>query len=250
MSTPDMSPPVAASLPTKSFAGRFAGVFFSPGETFADIVRAPNFIAPLVALVVATVAVTETMLAEIGMERIVRASIEQSKNASSMSPEQVQRAVEQGARIGGIIAHLSGFLALPIFLLVIAGIGLLIVNAIFGAQADFKTAFAICCHANLVSMVGVVMTLAMILGGDAEHFNAQNMMPSNPGFFLNPVENSKPVLALASSLDIFSLWLMALLGIGFSAATRAKVKPLPIFLTYLGLWMIYVVGKVGLAMLT
>lgn len=250
MSTPDMSPPVAQPLPTESFVSRFVGIFFSPGETFADVVRAPNFIPPLVALVVATVAVTETMLAKIGMERIVRASIEQSKNASSMTPEQMRQAVEQGARIGSIMVHISGFLGLPIFLLIIAGIGLLIVNAIFGAQTDFKTAFAVCCYADLVGIVGVVMALAVILGGDPEHFNAQNMMPSNPGFFLNPLETSKPVLALASSFDIFSLWFMALLGIGFSAATRGKVKPLPIFSTYLGLWMIYVLGKVGLAMLT
>jgi len=250
MSTPDTSPPVAEAPAAKSFASRFVGIFFSPGETFADIVHTPNFIPPLVALVAGMVAVTETMLAKIGMERIVRASIEQSKTASSMSPEQMQQAVEQGARIGGIIAHLTGFLAPPLFLLIIAGIGLLIVNVIFGTQADFKTAFAVCCYANLVSMVGTVMALAMVLGGDPEHFNAQNMMPSNPGFFLNPVENSKPVLALLSSLDIFSLWLMALLGIGFSAATKGKVKALPIFFTYLGLWMIYVVGKVGLAMLS
>src|SRR5579859_7223685 len=47
--------------PPKSFVERFIGVFISPGETFADIVRKPDFIAPMIVLIVITVAVTETM---------------------------------------------------------------------------------------------------------------------------------------------------------------------------------------------
>ncbi len=46
---------------------RLVGVFLSPRESFADIVREPDFVAPLIAIVLSTVAVTETMLAKIGM---------------------------------------------------------------------------------------------------------------------------------------------------------------------------------------
>ncbi len=249
MSTPVSAPPVEGPPAPGSFPSRFAGVFFSPRETFADMARNPGFIAPLIALIVSSVAVAETMLAKIGMERIVRMSIEQSKRASSMTPEQMQQAVEQGARIGSILVHLSGLLGGPIFMAIVAGIGLLIVNGIFGAQANFKTAFSISCYADLVAVLSALMALAVIFFGDPEHFNAQNPVPSNVGFFLNPLETSKPLMALASSFDIFSLWFMALLGIGFSEATRRKAKALSVFLVYFGVWMIYVLGKVGLAML-
>jgi hypothetical protein len=249
MSTPVSVPPVEGPAAPGSFLSRFAGVFFSPRDTFADIARNPGFIAPLIALIVSSVAVTEAMLAKIGMERIVRTSIEQSKRASSMTSEQMQQAVEQGVRIGSVIAHLSGLLGGPIFMAIVAGIGLLIVNGIFGAQANFKTAFSISCYGYLVAVLGALMALAMIFFGDPEHFNAQNPMPSNVGFFLNPLETSKPWMALASSFDIFSLWFMALLGIGFSEATGRKAKALSVFLVYFGLWMIIVLGKVGLSML-
>lgn len=227
MATP-VSPPVnGESSPSNSlsFVQRFAGVFFSPGPTFSDIARKPDFIAPLVAVVLSSLAVTETMLGKIGMERIVRMSMERSTRASSMSPEQMEQAVHRGAQVGAVLAHLGGLLGAPIFLLIVAGLGLLIVNGIFGGQLNFKTAFAVGCYANLVAVVGTLVALVMILFGDPEHFNPQNPTPTNVGFFLNPLETSKPLLALASSFDIFTLWYMGLLGIGFSEATGRKVKP-------------------------
>lgn len=236
--------------PSKSFAERFLGVFYSPGSTFADIARRPDFIAPLIVAIVSYIAVSETMLAKIGMERIVRMSIERSGRASRMSPEQIDQAVSQGAKFGAIFTHLGGFVGPPIFLLIVAGIGLLIMNAILGQRLSFKTAFAVACYANLVGVLGALMAVAMILLGDAENFNPQNLMPSNPGFFLNPLETSKPLFALAGSLDVFSFWLMGLLGVGFSQASGGKVKALTIFLVYFGIWMLYVLCKVGWAMVS
>ncbi len=249
MSTPVFPIAVDELPPRKSFPARFAGVFLSPGSTFTDIVRKPDFLAPLIAAVVAAVAVTETMLAKIGMERIVRASIDQSSRASSMSPEKVQQAIEQGARFGAIIAHISGLVGVPMVVLILAGLGLAILNGIFGQQVNFKTALSVVCYANLTSVLGALMAVALILFGDPEHFNPQNFIPSNVGFFLDPHEVSKPLYALAGSIDIFTIWLLVLLGIGFSEATGRRVKALSVFLSYFGLWVIWVLGKMGLAML-
>jgi len=244
-----MSTAAAMEEPPKSFLQRLVGVYVSPGATFADIARKPDFIAPLVAGIVAAVVVTETLLARMGAERIVRQSIEQSSRASSMTPEQMQQAVEQGAKFTSVFMHLIGVVAPPIVMLIVAGLGLLIMNAIFGSQLKFKTAFSVACYANLVNVLGSVVALVMILLADPETFNAQNPMPTNPGFFLNPRETSKPLMSLLSSLDLFTLWAMVLLGIGFSAAADRKVKPMTVFLCYLGLWAVWVLAKAGLATL-
>ena len=45
-------------VPSKSFVARLVGVFFSPGETFADVARRPDFIIPLLIMVVLSVAGT------------------------------------------------------------------------------------------------------------------------------------------------------------------------------------------------
>jgi len=244
-----VSTEIAMDEPPKSFLQRFVGIFVSPGATFVDIGRKPDFVVPLIVGILATMAVFETMLAKIGAERIVRQSLEQSGRASNMSPEQLQQALEQGTKFTAIFMHLTGLLATPLVLLVVAGLGLLIMNALFGSRLEFKTAFSITCYANLVSVLGAVIALVMILLADPEQLNAQNPVPTNPGFFFNPRETSKPLLSLLSSLDVFTIWFMALLGIGFSEAVSRKVKPSTIFLCFAGLWVIWVLVKMGLAML-
>jgi hypothetical protein len=226
----------------QTFPSRFVGVIFSPGETFAAIARRPDFIAPLIVLMAGTIAVTETIMAKIGMERILRSALEQ-RGQANIPPEQLQNALQ----IQSLIMHVVGVVSLPIILLIIAAIGLLIVNALFGAKVSFKLAFSTTCYANLVGVLSALMALALIFFGDPEHFNIQNFIPTNPGYFMNPLETSKPLLALASSIDLFTFWVMALLGIGFSEATGRKVRARTIFFVFFGLWVVWVLGKVGLA---
>lgn len=237
------------SQPPLSFWARWMGVYFSPGETFWDIARKPDFILPLIVAIVSGLVLTETMLFKIGMGRIIRTAIEQSGRAGQMSAEQIDQAVRQGAIIGTVIAHLSVLLGTPIFLLIVAGLGLAIVNGIYGGQLDFKRSFAVACYANLLYVLGILMAMAMVLFGDPEHFNPNNPMPTNPGFFLNPLETSRLLLVFAGSLDLFSFWYLALLGIGYSAASGGKVKAFSISALFFGCWLVYVLLKVGLALL-
>lgn len=248
MSTAVVAPPPAEPTPSKSFGARFIGVFISPDETFADVARKPDFIAPLIVAVIMTAAMAETMLAKIGTERIVRWQLEHSSRAASMTPEQINAAAQQAAKFVTIFAHAS-FLIVPIGMLVIAAIGLAVVNGIFGGQMSYKTAFSVTCYANLVAVIPAIMGIALILFGDPEHFNAQSPVPTNAGFFLDPATTSKPLLSLSSSFDIFTLWLIALLGIGYSEAVARKVKPLSVGLTLFGLWFVWVLAKMGLATL-
>ncbi len=223
---------------------RFVGVFYSPGETFADIARKPDFLFPLIALIVASVAVTETMLAKIGMTRIITTAIEQSGRPLP-PPDQLATAI----KVQTIIAHIAGAVALPIVLVIVAAIGLLIVNVFFGGKISFLSAFSVTCYAYLVTLVGSVMGEAMIFFGDQENFNVNAFIPSNVGFFLNQKETPKALMSLASSFDVFTLWPMILLGVGLSAAALGKVKARSIFLVYFGIWMLFVLAKMGIASL-
>jgi len=166
-----------------------------------------------------------------------------------MSPDQMDQAIRQGARIGGILAHITGFVIVPLYLLILAGLGILVVNLIFGAKMKFKTVFSLIGYANLVSLLGSLMALAVILFGDPDHYNSQNPVPANVGFFLNPTQVSKPLYALASSIDIFTIWMLILVAMGLSKGTEGKVKPMPVFLVYAGLWAIWILVKMGLSML-
>jgi hypothetical protein len=241
--------PEEPTPPTKSFPERAVGIFVSPGSTFADIARRPDFIAPLITTIVAGLAVLEAMLGKIGMERMIRTSLEQSGQAARMSAEQLEQAVHGGAKIGTIIAHAAVLVAAPAALLIWAGLGLGILILILGAEAKFKAVFSVTCYANLVGVLGALLAVVVILFGDPEHLNPENPIPSNVAFFLNPLETSKALYSLASSADILWIWTMLLLAVGWSHASDRRVKPLPLFLVFVGVWMVWVLGKTGFVML-
>jgi Yip1 domain len=233
--------------PSKSFLSRLIGVFVEPGETFEDIARKPDWMAPLGVLILVSFAVVETMLLKIGASQIALHGMQQSGRAAGMDPAQMSQIAERSSAVLRIVMPAGVLLGVPIFLLIVAGFGLLVLNGFFGRHAKFKQVFSVTCYAYLPSILGGVMAVAMVLFGDASAYNPQIPAPTNPGFFMNPLTTSHPALALASSLDVMIFWFMALLAIGLSRVTQKKVKTGAIFLTFLGAWVLLVAAKVGFA---
>jgi hypothetical protein len=245
---------IAPSLPkdqtSDSFLSRAVGIFIAPGRTFESIARRPDFIAPLIVGIAGSIVLIEAMLGKIGAARIIRQSLEISGKAAQMTPEQLDQTVQKVAGFTAISMHVGGVIGVPIFLLVIAAVGLFIANVVFGASTDFKTCLSVVCYANLVLQVGVILGLIIVFMGDPEQFNPENPVPTTIGFFLNPRETSKVLYAVASSFDIFRVWFIVLCSLGLSVATRKKVGIIAILLTYLGIWVLIVLGKVGMAAIT
>lgn len=232
-----------------SFLTRAVGIFISPGRTFESIVRRPDFLAPLIIAIVGSIALSEAMLGKIGAAAIVRHALEAQGKASQMTPEQLDTAVHRAAAIVAISMRAAGVLFVPIYLLVIAAVGLFIANVLFGASANFKTSFCVVCYASLVLQVAVILALVIIFMGDPAQFNTENPIPSTVGFFLNPHETSKALYSIASSFDIFRIWFIILCAMGLSAATGKKAGTAAILFTYLGIWILIVLGKAGWAVM-
>jgi hypothetical protein len=73
-----------------------------------------------------------------------------------------------------------------------------------------------------------------------------NPMPTNPGFFMDPQDN-KFLYGLASGLDLVALWVVALLGFGFSAASpNRKLSPGTAITTVMVLYGVLVLGGAAL----
>ena len=250
VSSPVSAPPEAES-PPMSFSERFLGVFISPGPTFEDIARRPGFIAPLIIMALLSIAGTETFLAKIGVEPVVRWAMEHSSRTSNMSPEQMEQVLGRIVPFQTVLAHIVGVLLVPLLTVLVALIGWAALNFIFGREITFKVAFSIPSYAYLVNVIYALMGIILTVFGAPEHLisNPQNAVPSSVGFFMDPLETSKPLIALGSSLEVFNFWYMVLLGVGFSEASGRKVKFVPLFLIFLGFWVIIALVKMGLAAL-
>ncbi len=241
-----IAPPPPDQPPSESFFSKALGVFISPGQTFESIARRPDFLAPLIIMTVSSIVIIEAMLERVGIDRIIRRSLDLSGRAAQMTPEQIDQAIQRAGTITAVSMRAGGVIGVPIFLLVIAAVGILITNVIFGAKAKFKTCFSEVCYANLVLLISLVLGLVMIFFGDMEQFNPKNFLPTTVGFFLNPHETSKPLYVIASSFDIFRVWFMILASMGLSAATGKKVGTAAIFLSFLVIWIVIVLGHAGI----
>lgn len=114
MSTPVVAAVPEARQPSKSFMERFIGVFISPGETFADIARKPDFIVALVVMIVLTAAGTELFMAKIGLEPVMRYALEHNSRTANLSADQMQQALATQLRVGTIFAYVIPLLGAPI----------------------------------------------------------------------------------------------------------------------------------------
>jgi hypothetical protein len=146
-----------------------------------------------------------------------------------------------------ILTDVSIIIFTILFFLIVAGLGMMIVNAILGGQVKFKTLFSVATYANFPSILGVILSLPLIFFGGTENLDPQNPIPVNLAFFLNYKQVPKPLFALAGSADIVAVWIVILLGLGMSRATGGKVKALPITLCFVGAWAIWIIGKVAIA---
>ncbi len=222
---------------------RIIGVLFSPDATMASIARRPDFVLPLVLLLITSLAAGVIMAPRIDFASATREAMEQNKNVSQ---DQVDKAVKITNTMGKIFSYLAPVLSL-IGLLIIAGV-LLLAFRLFGGEGDFKQAFSVTCYASVPSIIKSVVTLIIIVakGGIIPAQQLATLVRSNLGF-LADMKTNPMAFALLSSFDIFSVWFLALMIIGFAYLSRlSKVKSAVIIIS---LWIVVLLLKlIGPAM--
>jgi hypothetical protein len=241
--------PTAAPAPgpqaSMSAIGRIWGTFFSPKATFEDICRSPSWIAPILLLTILSLCGTTIFSRRVGWEKLVLQQLEKSPRTAQMSPEQRQQTIAQQAKVAEVIGYVASGLFFIIATLLIGAIYMGAFNLLAGAGIRFPTALAIVSHSLLPLGVGSLMGIAVLLLKDPETIDLEHLVSSNVGAFLS-ADSPKWLSALGSSLDIFSIWALILMGVGFSVANPKKIsfgKGLGIVLS---VWAIYVLAKTGI----
>jgi hypothetical protein len=118
----------------------------------------------------------------------------------------------------------------------------------YAGDVSFKQSFASVIWVFLaVSIVSVPVTLAVLaLKGDWNVDPNQAVM-ANLGLLLDKQTAAKPLWALATSIDVFVLWMVFLMAVGFGVACRKSTSSA---IWGVGAaWAIIVLCKVGWAAL-
>jgi hypothetical protein len=243
-------PAVAAGqeAPQLSQVQRVIYTFTSPSNTFTDIKRSTSWWLPFVLTVIFGYGLFGAIQAKVGWEQVAENSIKQSPKQSEQMDKLPPDQRANSMKITVIATEIS-FAALPIFALigtaVIAGVLLATVNFGFGGKATFWQAFSVTWFAGLPGLFKIILgTIALFAGLDPESFNVKNFAGTNIGYYLPP-DTNKALMALATSIDITTIWTLVLAAIGISIV--AGIKRSGGYVAVFGWWLVTVLISVGIA---
>lgn len=229
---------------TEGSWGRIVGILVSPIQTSRSIAERASWLAPVIVLLLVTAGFTALATPKLDLEPSMRRSIEQ--RGQELDEEQVERMLTVAERfkwVGGaagvVLSLASCFLLALVFWCLFR---------LVGGEFDYRTSLGITAHSFLPLGLAALLAVPVLLSRSVvspEELQA-GLIASNPAFFLDDAA-SKPLRAVLASLDLFKLWVAALLGIGYGIV--AKVKRSKALWSVAGLWAVWIAIKAGLAAL-
>jgi hypothetical protein len=219
-SPPPSAPPppeVPAAAPKTGFLDRLIGVLTSPSEAFASIARQPDWVAPFTLIII--VAVVGAILLGI---RIDWHSL--AEEATAMNPnipaDRVDSAVGMTSAIMKMTNYLSPILAALVVL--IAAAVLMVSLRLFAGEINFAQAFSVTLYAWIPRVIKGAIGIGILFArGSVDMYTLQNPVASNPGAFVDPKSNLM-LYTFLTSIDVFNLWTLFLLTIGFAIAAKVS----------------------------
>lgn len=230
-----------------SSIARVVGVLFSPVRTFERIRERPTWLVALVVLVVIGVVTSYLVTGKLDMEEVVRDATAQSSR--QISEDQLEQAIEFQEKFGAVFAMLGPLFFFPVGCLLIALL-VWVTLKLLGSDFSYKTSFAATVHGLVPTGVGGLLALPVILSRaefSYDDVKTGSILASNLGA-LAPEESSLALQTLLGSIDVFSIWCVVLLSIGYSVVARtSRAKSASVVIA---LWAVWIALKVGWAALS
>jgi hypothetical protein len=189
----------------------FVDIFYAPSSVFAR--RADGkFGMPLLLLVV--LGTILFFLTKNAMQPIMDSEFaRQSAAAMRKNPNITQEQMATGRGFFETIAPF--FFAIGLTVSVFGtGLVLWLVSKLFDAKASVAAAIMIATYSEVPRIVQILVNAAQALFMSPEKLNSLNSVGFNIARFMDPDKASAIAIALASRVDLFTIWITVLLAIG------------------------------------
>jgi hypothetical protein len=208
-----------------SQGARIIDTFVAPSKTFTDLRRSAAWWAPWILIALTALLMAYAMGKQVGFDQISKSQIEHSKRADQfdkLPADQQAAQLRITSKIMAGASYLGPFLLLLYCL--IATVPLWVTfKVVLGAETSFGQAFATVMYGWLPGMLGAILAaIALFAGVNPEGFDINNPVGTNVGYYLDPETVGRFVRSAASALDVFSIWTVILIGIGFSCTSKVK----------------------------
>jgi len=215
-----------------SIGTKMIAVFTSPKKAFEAIAEKPDWIAPIIIMVLIGILFTVTVVPSVIMPETIEKTVEQMRDRG-LTDAQVEQAMKYmtGAFpiIMGIVAV---FFVTPINLLIISGI-LFGVCTLAGGKTRFVQVFSATTYSGLIASLGSIIKGILMYTQHSMHVGTSLAL-------LLSEDMSKTFLyRLLGHFDLFTLWQLGVLIIGFAFLYRWKAtKVAGIIFSLWALWVL------------
>jgi hypothetical protein len=222
MSSASITPtPEAAPL---SEGARMVDTFIAPSKTFTDLRRNASWWAPWLLISIFSVAFLLLVDRQIGFDQVSRNQIAHSSRAEQfekLPPDQQAKQLQISVTVTRYISYAIPAVNLIVFV-IIAAVLMGTFNLAAGASVRFGTSLAIVIYGSLPGIVAALLGMVSLFAGvDREGFNINNPVATNPAYFMDATGN-KFLYGMVSALDVFVIWSIVLMGIGFACNSKVK----------------------------
>jgi hypothetical protein len=245
MTTPPSAIDSSAPQPARiSAVGRLGGVLFSPKATFEDIAAKPGFVLPLAIIVVLTLVIVVVFGQRVGWRAFMEQQFAKSSQTANLSADEKEQRMTGALKIVPIIVYVQAVLGAPIAALIIGAVLMGVFNLIAGARVTFAQAVSIVSYSWVPGIIAGVIGLILLFVKSPDTIDLEHLVASDVGSFLSG-DSPKWLMSLCTSLNVFTFWTIALMGIGFSAASPKKVSIGKGIAIVVVCWALFVLAKVG-----
>lgn len=261
MSTPPPPMPQAAlpqqpSEPGLSEPARIINTFVAPSKTFEDIKRNQSWIWPWLIGAIVGLAFAFVAVQKLDTAQLVQKAIERNPSAQrrmeQTPPEQRDRIIEAQGKVTKVIFFVIPTLGALLLGLIVGAVLLGVFNFGFGTDLSFRHALSITFYSLLPGIIGAILLIVSILVSSDPNsidFASGNPLPTTPAFFMDPTGNQF-LYKLLSSVDLFHIWYMILLGLGFAtvaSAGRKKLAPSTAIVTIFVIYFVLAIARAGIS---
>ena len=197
--------PQEAKLP---FLTKLVLIFTNPGKVFANLKLYPDWLWPMLLILVFTIA-SSFLLKDLGIREAKQKILD-----SEQIPEEQKEMIIERMEQGGTMQMVMGVVGPVVFIFaafaIAAGVLYLTGNFVFGGTTTYKTMFSVYTWGYVVSILEAIIKVPLALAK-----NSVNVYTSLAVLF-DPAKSGTTLFKLANAIDIFSLWRLFLWGLGIS----------------------------------
>lgn len=222
--------------------GRLTGIFWDPKPVYQDLAARPRWWVPILLTTAAALAYVAAFSHRIGWEQFLEQELRSNPRLQQLSVEQQREILARQTKFVGVAGYAGAAVGTAVVCVVVAAVFLFVFRVFGGAELGFRHSLSITAYSFLPNALASALAIVVVTQTDPADFDLRNPLMLNAAWLVRSEGAPAWLRTLAASLDLFSIWTLLLLALGYSVAAR-KLRYSKSLALVLAVWGAYVALK-------